>query len=228
MPLSEKELLEEIERRAIDNKEKAVQVRAGKLSGDTVVYIAFTPYLPCLIRTGAAEARTLFGMKAEIASLVLNEDNEVIFSYLIRLDEGYVTDYQRLDLNLTHPTTGVPLREAIKGKSVYWKNPTGPAFAAEIVDPIRKDKSYKLFTGVGYLKDFEEGMAIPDENLDAKCALNYDLLEVRKRAAIYPMPPTMRGFLLMGRADFTDWLREILGGEDLLPLIPTLKERMGR
>jgi len=228
MPLTEQELIQEIERRAIDNKENALQVRAGKLSGDTVVYIAFSPYLPCLIRTGAAEARTLFGMKAEMACHVLNESNEVIFSYLIRFDEGYVTDYRRLDLNLTHPTTGTPLREVMKGKSVYWKNPTALVSAAEIVDPIRKDKSYKLFTGVGYLKDFEEGMAIPDENLDAKCTLNYDLLEIRKRAALYPMPATMRGFLLMGRADFTDWLREILGGEDLLPLVHTVKERLRR
>ena len=228
MPLTEQELIQEIERRAIDNKEKASLVREGKLSGDTVIYVAFSPYLPCLIRTGAAEARTLFGMKAEMACHVLNEANEVVFSYLIRLDEGYVTDYRRLDLNLTHPVAGTPLRDAFKGKSVYWKNPTGLIFASEIVDPTRKDKSYKLFTGVGYLKDFEEGMAIPDENLDAKCTLNYDLLEIRKRAAIYPMPATMRGFLLMGRTDFTDWLREILGGEDLLPLIPTLKERMGR
>ncbi|TDA30696.1 MAG: hypothetical protein DSO03_06025 [Hadesarchaea archaeon] len=228
MPLTEQELIQEIERRAIDNKEKASLVREGKLSGDTVIYVAFSPYLPCLIRTGAAEARTLFGMKAEMACHVLNEANEVVFSYLIRLDEGYVTDYRRLDLNLTHPVAGTPLRDAFKGKSVYWKNPTGLVFASEIVDPTRKDKSYKLFTGVGYLKDFEEGMAIPDENLDAKCTLNYDLLEIRKRAAIYPMPATMRGFLLMGRTDFTDWLREILGGEDLLPLIPTLKERMGR
>lgn len=228
MPLTEQEQIQEIERRAIDNKEKATLVRAGKLSGDTVIYVAFSPALPCLIRTGAAQARSLFGMKAEMACLVLNESNEVVFSYLIRLDEGYVTDYQRLDLNLTHPTAGTPLREAIKGRSVYWKNPTGPAFAAEIVDPVRKDKSYKLFAGVGYLKDFEEGMAIPDEDLDAKCALNYDLLEIRKRSAIHPMPATMRGFLLMGRSDYIDWLKEIIGGEDLLPLIPTLKERWGK
>ncbi len=224
----EQELIDEIERRAIDNKENAVKVREGKLPGDTVIYVAFSPYLPCLVRTGAAEARTLFGMKAEIAGYVLNEENEVIFAYMLRMDEGYVTDYRRLDLDLKHPQTGTALREALKGKSVYWKDPTGPSFANEIVEQVREDKSYRLFGGAGYLKDFAEGMAIPDEDLDAKCGLNYDLLEVRKRAAITPMPPTMRGFLLMGKADFVDWLKEILGGEDLLPLVHTLKERFGR
>jgi hypothetical protein len=185
--------------------------------------------MPCLIRTGAAQARILFGMKAEIAAYLLNEENEIIHASLTRLDEGYVTVYDVLeDLNIKHPKMGTSLKDAMKGKSVDWTNPTGIIFANEIIDQLRKDKSYRLYGAAGYISEVREGFSIPDEDLDAKCGLQYDTLEIRRRGAIYPMPPTMRGFLLMGKADFVDWLREVIGGEDLLPFIPTLQERLRR
>ena len=223
--VSDEDLADEIERRARDNRDKALAVREGKLPGDTIIYIGFLPYLPCLIRTGAAQARILFGMKTEIAGYMLNDVNEITHTGLIRMEEGYVTHYERLDINLKHPRTGTPLREAMKGKSVDWTNPTGIIFANEIVDQVRKDKSFKLYGAGGYLKEIREGFSIPDEDLDAKCGLQYDILEIRRSGAIYPMPPTMRGFLLMGKADYVDWLKEIIGGEDLIHMIPTLQER---
>lgn len=227
--VSDEEIIKEIERRALDNKEKAILVKKGELTADTAVYVAFSPSLPCLIRTGAAEARMLFGMKAEIVSYLLSDlNNEVIFAYMVRLDGGYVVDYKRLDLNLRHPKTGTLLKDAIKGRSIDWTNPTGPAFANEIVDQIREDKSYKLYGSAGYISDVRKGFMIPDDDLDAKCAFQYDTIEINRRGCISPMPPTMRGFLLMGRGDYIDWLREILGGEDLLPLIPSLQQRFKR
>lgn len=223
--ISDEDLVKEIERRAKDNMDKALAVREGKLPGDTIVYIGFLPYLPCLMRTGAAQARILFGMKAEVAAYMLNETSEIIHAGTIRMEGGYVSAYGILDTNLKHPKTGTPLKEAMKGKSMDWKNPTGLVFANEIVDQARKDKTFKLYGVGGYLKDVREGFSIPDEDLDAKCGLQYDLLEIRRSGAVYPMPPPMRGMLLMGKADFTDWLREILGGEDLVRSIPSLHER---
>lgn len=223
--ISDEELIKEMERRAIDNKNMAIAVKEGRLPSETVIYIGFLPYVPCMIRTGAAEVRMMFGMKAEIVSYLLNEENEIVYSGLLRLHEGYVTAYQPLDLNLKHPQTGTPLKDAMKGKSIDWTNPTGPAFANEIVEQVREDKTYKLFGAAGYLKDTREGFSIPDDDLDAKCGLDYDLIEIRRRSCLTPMPPSMRGFLLMGKEDFIDWLREILGGEDLLEVLPTLYER---
>jgi hypothetical protein len=226
--VSEEELIKELERRAIDNKDNAILVREGKRSSDTVIYIGFLPYLPCMMRTGVAEARMMFGMKAEIASYLLNEESEVMNSAILRLEEGYVIGYQTLDLNLKHPKTGTPLKDAIKGKNIDWTNPTGVVFANEIVEQVRKDKTYKLFGVAGHLKDLRGALSIPDNDLDAKCGLQYDLLEIKRKACLTPMPPSMRGFLLMGRDDFVDWLREILGGADLLGVLPTLYERFGK
>ena len=223
--ISDEELVDEIERRAKDNRDKALAVREGKLPGDTAIYVGFVPYMPCFIRTGAAEARILFGMKAEIAGYLLNEASEITHAGWMRMEEGYMTAYERLDINLKHPKTGAPLKESMKGKSLDWRNPTGLIFANEIVDHARKDKTYKLYGVGGYIKEVREGFSIPDEDLDAKAGFQYDILEIRKSGAIYPMPPTMRGFLLMGKADFIDWLKEIMGGEDLIALIPSLQER---
>lgn len=223
MGFSEQELVEEIIFRAKEAVGKNVQAKEGKIPPDTPAYGEFWPWVVYKIRPAASEKRMLFGMKAEVITCWLDEARNIKHVHLNFVDYGYSVTYEELDLTgIKHPTLDVPVTEIFK----QYPLEEGIKLMHEAIAPTRPDKSRKLHVEALYLEDFAnaptveqdkplseqriyEPRSYPDE-VDAAAGILYDNWHLKpRRFDMFPLPPTMKGFLLMSKDRFQKWLREV-------------------
>ncbi|VUT27750.1 MAG: hypothetical protein SYNGOMJ08_00300 [Candidatus Syntrophoarchaeum sp. GoM_oil] len=214
MPLTEKELIEETIFRAKESAEKNVLSKDGKLPPDAAAYGELWPWIVYKFRSAASERRMLFGMKANNLCCWLNDDNEVVHSHLNYVDYGYPITYEDVELSKD-------LKNAFKNNTVT----EGAKIIKEKMDPTN-DKVTKYFVQVLYLSDFAKVGTIDQDkplseqrhykpldypnDVDINTGILYDLWHAEpRRYDIYPLPPTMKGFLLMSRDRFVKWLRQV-------------------
>ena len=223
---SDEEIIVEVGMRAMDSLEVLYGIKEGKRSGREVIWIGFIPWSTCFARSGVTGMKAVYGLKAEIVTYLLKEDNEIIRSAMVAFDNGYpLTPYpNEVDLDEKCPKSGIKLRDAMKGRSVDWENPTGMIMANEIVDSTRKDRSFKLWGVSLYINDLRRGLTIPDDDLGEQLGYQYDLM-LNKRIGFYPMPQILRRHLLMGKNYFVSTMMDVRGAHDVVKHIDTLRSR---
>lgn len=222
-PFSEEELLEEIKFRAKEAIENNKKGKEGVIPPDTPAYGELWPWIVYKLRSAASERRILFGMKANQLTCWLSDNSsEVRFAHLNFVDYGYPITYEEVDLDMKHPESGISIKDTFKEHPIE----EGVKIVNKIVN-ANKPGLAKLFVQAFHFETFANAPSV-DKNepladqriykprtypkeVDESAGILYDLWHTKPHRGfdMYPLPPTMKGFLLMSKSRFQKWLREV-------------------
>ena len=205
------EIVDIIEERVRKSAERGKKHLEGEAPPDTPIYLPAWAWLLGKVASVASESRMLFGKNAVLIPVWLDDENRVVSAYYNWFTNGIVNSFTKLKITdeLKNSFEGKTIEEGIKDA------------LNSVEDQIEKpDDSYRLFLFAQkiqiFVKRCEEigwdEKEAPDsiEEVKEGCKLTFQAYHDKpRRLDVYPMPPSMRAYFLMGEEKFVNWLKEL-------------------
>ncbi len=208
---SVEEVVRIIEDRVKKSAERGKKHLDGEAPPDTPIYLPAWAWLLGKVASVASESRMLFGKNAVLIPVWLDNENRVVSAYYNWFTNGIMNSFTKLNISgdLQSVFEGKTIEEGIKD-----------AYASVEGQIEKPDDSYRLFLFAQKIQIFvdrseEIGWAekeAPDsiDEVKESCRVTFNAYHDKpKRLDVYPMPPSMRAYFLMGQEKFVNWLKEL-------------------
>jgi hypothetical protein len=200
-----------IEERVKKSAERGKKHLDGEAPPETPIYLPAWTWLLGKVASVASESRMLFGKNAILIPVWIDEEHNVVSAYFNWFTNGIMNSFTKLEITND-------LQNSFKGKTI--EEGIKDAFNA-VKDKIESpDDSYRPFLFAQKIQLFidraeEIGWEEKDEpdsieEVKEGCKLTFHAYHSKPRKLdVYPMPPSMRAYFLMGQEKFMNWLKEL-------------------